>query len=105
MPNFIDVRRKAYVMQEINKEIKIPENAKEWELFTTDIGKGFKAADLVAQDLNYNLVNMIYSPKSTRESIWKEMNTIMENMAYYGAANTEPRAVLAQILDEIFGEE
>lgn len=81
----------------INVDVNIPETAEEWQLITGNHG-----AEGAAKDLSEELMNLLSDSTLEKEVIWTQMNKVMEQLSYYGAADTEPRAVLSQILEEIF---
>ena len=86
-------------MTTCNLEIEIPNTAKGWNLFCGRYG-----SEGAAQDLATELRSQLSKDRLVREVICKNMNRNMEGLSYYGASDTEPRAVLNGILNEIFGE-
>ena len=82
----------------VNLDVNIPETAEEWGLLVNNN----HGAEGAAQDLTKELVGLLSDSTLEKEVIWFQMNKVMEQLSYYGAYDTEPRAVLSQILKEIF---
>lgn len=71
---------------------------REWQLFSDMPGVG-----LAARSLNETAV--VALSLATREEAYARMMREMDRLADFGAADTEPRAVFAEMLDEVFGPE
>ena len=80
-------------------EVTIMLSAEDWELYNDENG-----ADLAAFELNRHLEFCVKTSQD-KEEVRRRMDTYMSNPVYrkYGASDTEPRAVLDNILDNIYG--
>ena len=80
-------------------EVTIMLSAEDWELYNDENG-----ADLAAFELNRHLEFCVKTSQD-KEEVRRRMDTYMSNPVYrkYGANDTEPRAVLDNILDNIYG--
>ena len=81
--------------------IDVTDTAEQWELYTTGLQHGFRAA-VVADALNRNL-EIYVNQGMSKERVRQMMLVIMNNYADAGASDTEPRYHLEFLLDQIFG--
>jgi hypothetical protein len=82
----------------IARNVQITLSADEWELYENERG-----CDEAAKALNETLQAEIARRGATRTSVLKEMTKAMDLLSRFGASDTEPRCVLYDILDEVFG--
>ena len=80
-----------------NVEVNL--DARDWQLF---IGMG-RLAEKAADALNAAAVAALAEP--SREAAWSLMMPVMDSYADCGAADTEPRTVFSEMLDEVYGRE
>lgn len=73
--------------------------ATQWQLFCD-----MPDVDTVANDLN-RAVTIALAAGPDREAVRREVYRTMSRYARFGASDTEPRSVLAEILDEVYGKE
>jgi len=77
--------------------IDVTDTAEQWELFTED-----HFAEVAANGLNRAL-EMYVNQGMKKDRVREMMHVIMNSYAKVGAADTEPRAHLEFLLDQIFG--
>lgn len=84
----------------LNKTVHIDPklSANEWQLYSSM--EGVKS---VARDLNRRLKKLVNAKDSTRSVVEKEMMAFMYTYATYGAYDSEPRWVLMDIMDDVYG--
>jgi hypothetical protein len=80
-------------------QVNITLTADQWDLYTRS-----RDCSEAAEALNKTLEESINDGLS-REEVVLMMDQVMVKYANYGAWDTEPRWVLEQILDEVFGKE
>lgn len=84
---------------EVEVELHIPKTAKEWGLLT----EGKVGADGAAEDLGNKLESLLSGELLEEETFRNSMNDYMNGLSFYGASDTEPRAVLQNIIHKVFG--
>jgi hypothetical protein len=82
-------------------KISVYLTAEQWQLYTSTYPAECSA---IAFALNKTLIEYV-NRGETREAVERFMLSAMRHAAEFGANDTEPRAVLDAILNEIFGEE
>jgi hypothetical protein len=92
----------SFASSVLNKRVVISPtlNAAQWELYT-DMLPGVTA---VADELNEALriaVNVDMLPKSFARD---RVTLVMEANSHFGASDTEPRNILEDLLEEIYGD-
>lgn len=95
------------ITQSLNIECEF--TVDDWELYSTEDCCGekkgiFSTSEEACKDLNFQLetfVNSGYKKALTR----KYMQHIMNGVASYGAADTEPMGFLEDVLDRIYGKD
>lgn len=70
----------------------------DWDLYASKPG-----ANSVAIILNNSLNHLLENEILSKSDVYNKMIDVMMKYAEYGAADTEPRAQLCFVLDEIFG--
>ena len=83
----------------ITKTIRVDLTAEDWGLYTTAMDCLF-----VARELNYTLAGSLNGGMGRQETE-AGMGEMMRRCARFGADDTEPREVLAQVLDAWFGSD
>ena len=75
-------------------------SAEDWDLYSD-----MEGAEIAAFDLNRHL-ELCVKTSDSKDEVRRRMDTYMGDPAYrkYGASDTEPREVLNNILDNIYGE-
>ncbi len=96
-----NIKRKGFIMRVVSthKVTGLDYSASRWQLF--DDMNGVASA---AQALNNSFMEAVNSGKS-REQVGTAMDKTMDKYSKFGAFDTEPRGVLEDLLDEVFGEE
>lgn len=91
------LENKIFIRKTISVSAKL--TADEWELYSDMDG-----AEAAAEELNKELEFAVRAYE-TREWVEKKMLSFMgmKEFREFGASDTEPRAVLADILDNIYG--
>ena len=87
----------------ITKAVKIDPilTSDQWQLYTLSLPR---TCDRAAKSINAALKKAVNSGKNRRE-VQEAVEKVMWRLRNTGAHDTEPRSVLADILDNIFGVE
>ena len=87
----------------ITRSVKIDPilTAHQWQLYTLSLPR---TCDKAAKSINAALKKAVNSGL-TRNEVYEAVEKVMYRLRNTGAADTEPRGVLADILDNIFGVE
>ncbi len=72
--------------------------ARQWQIFSDMTG-----ADGAASALNRAAEEALCEP--TRAKAYDKMMRTMDRLSHFGASDTEPRCVFAEMLDEVYGPE
>jgi hypothetical protein len=86
---------------ELEKRIKhLDVSAEEWDLYTNRYPEG---SDIAAKAMNERFVHLVNSgfPRGDVEIL---MQNVMTKHARYGAADSEPQAMLQILLNRVFGD-
>lgn len=88
-------------MNRLNKSIHINPSFSwvDWDLY-----EGVNGTPAVAFNLNTRLAELV-NRGEPRAHVEREMLALMEFYSSNGAADTEPRRLLAEVLDEVFGDQ
>lgn len=88
-------------IQNLTKTVQINAKftAKQWQLFTCSYD-----CTQAAMELNEALMAAV-NAGDARNIVESKVYSVMRKNAYYGAADTEPRWFLNDVLDQIYGEE
>lgn len=84
------------------KEIKVPETASEWELFSSMEGSE-KAAKAITREL-VRLLGTDLSPDEIFNKMYMDRDAIMNKFIDFGAGDTEPRSNLVWVLQQVDSE-
>lgn len=79
---------------------RLPRSARDWQLYTSMEGVGAAAAKLSAA-----LRTALKAEGRTRASVQAAVSAVMVECRSFGACDTEPRWILADVLDWKFGRE
>lgn len=82
----------------IIRDVTVALSADDWQLFTASMD-----CTEAARALNIAASEGLSLP--TREEAWAHWETVSDLWAKYGAADTEPRWVMRDLMDQVFGEE
>lgn len=82
----------------IERRVTVDLPADDWQLFTASMN-----CTAAARALNIAASEGLSLP--TREEAWKHWTTVSDLWAKYGAADSEPRWVMRDLMDQVFGEE
>ncbi len=77
--------------------------AEQWQLYTCSTELKRKC-DTAARHLNKAVTEAV-AKKMTRVGVREAVYLVMDKFKHTGAYDTEPRGVLEDILDEVFGKE
>jgi hypothetical protein len=91
-----------YVNIKTRKVIKsFDVTADEWELYEDETGNPVPIRNMVADDINRTIVAS-FNAGNDRETVRGVAHSIMETYRKFGAFDTESRAVLENILDDLY---
>lgn len=80
-----------------NPYVEVSLTASDWQLY-------LDVSENVARVLNARFMVLV-NGGTPREEVRRSMEQLMGELATHGANDTEPRWVLADMLDEVFGKE
>lgn len=85
----------------LRREVNVDFTADQWQLYTAS----FPAAELAAaaQRLNQSLEAAVNSG-ADRSTVYSTMQTVMNELSSFGAADSEPIWFLQDVMEEIYGE-
>ncbi len=85
-------------IERVAKVTKVDVSADEWQLYTRSMD-----CKQVARSLNRQFKYFCNVKGSTPEYVLEQMNKIRDQFSEFGAADTEPRYVLQDLINQVFG--
>ena len=92
------------VTVKVKRMVNVELTASDWQLYSPETPED-ASPDRAARALNSALMVFLSNEDLSRDQVRDRMYTVMNTLSKTGAYDTEPRDVLEDILDKVYGKE
>ena len=83
--------------------ISISASADDWQLYLADTEEQEQERDFTADQINWEIEEVVVNNTEALKA-YHEANEVLYRFKRWGAADTEPRTVLAELIEQVYGE-